>query len=86
MKITVRDVNHLPFRTRLAGLVFDTPGNAYDTTNWPEITDEDIARWHEAGFISVDGVADGRVPDPNRRVILSPDKIRNIVTRSGANG
>ena len=79
MKITVRDVPQLPYKTKFAGLIFEVPGNVYETANYPEVTDEDVARWHQAGFIEVEGADPAPDPDPNRRVVLTPEKIKTVV-------
>lgn len=77
-KITVRDVPQLPYRTRHAGLIFETPGNVYNTDNWPAITDEDIARWHTAGFVEVEGLEPAPEPNPDKPVVVTPDKIKIV--------
>lgn len=79
MKITVKDVPQLPYKTRFPGLVFDTPGNRYDTDNIPGVTHEDVARWHKAGFIDVEGMDASPDPDPNRRVKITPNDLTHFI-------
>ncbi len=86
MKITVKNVPQLPYRTRFPGLVFDTPGNCYNTENYSGVGAEDVARWHKAGFIDVEGVEAGPDPDPNRRVKLTPDDLTQYVGLETKNG
>lgn len=85
MKFTVLDVPQLPYKTRIPGLVFDSPGNVYNSANYADLTDEDLARWHKAGFIHLEGLPD-LVPDSQRRVTVTPDDIEQIVGLEKANG
>lgn len=85
MKFTVLDVPQLPYKTRIPGLVFDSPGNVYHSASYAGLTEEDLARWHKAGFIHLDGMAD-LTPDPDRRVTVTPDDIEQVVGLEKANG
>lgn len=78
MKFTVKDVPQLPYRTQYAGLVFDTPGNSYNSDNLP-CTDEDVALWYAAGFVDIEGLDPSKDPDSSRPVTITPDRAHQIL-------
>ncbi len=74
MLITVKDVPQLPYRTS-NGLVLRA-GNTIETDDYPDLSDAEVDAIYRAGFIEIEGRAHAPEIDPNRRVLLQPDRVK----------
>ena len=58
MKFTVKHAFKSGFNT------FEN-GNSHDSDNFPEMTESDLNRWYQAGFIDIDGYDPGPDAKPS---------------------
>lgn len=75
MKITAKDVPELPYKCS-NGLVLRA-GIVIETDDYPTLDDAEVDAIYRAGFIEIEGRDKAPDIDPNRRVTVYPEPLKN---------